>query len=131
MPEVGATASVTHEVTLPDLASTLHTGQVPVLASSRVLTWAEEATCAAINPALDSSQTSVGMRLDLQHERPSPLDAAVSVRAELTRIEGRVLVFDFQAEHDDGQVVAHGEVRRIVVDRARFLNRVEPAGDDD
>ncbi len=126
MPTVGAHATVSHSVTDADLAQTLGTGDVPVLATSRLLTWAEGATCAAIDADLDESHTSVGTRLELQHERPSPLGATVVVRAELTRVDGRLLMFEVHAEHEDGQVVGRGEVRRIVVDRERFLKRAAP-----
>lgn len=128
MPTVGASARVSHKVTDADLAQTLGTGDVPVLASSRLLTWAEDATCAAVATDLDETQTSVGMRLALGHEQPSPLDTTVFVSATLARVDGRVLVFDVVAEHDDGQVVGRGEVTRVVVDRERFLKR--SAADD-
>jgi fluoroacetyl-CoA thioesterase len=123
MPAVGASAKVPHQVTRADLAETLGTGHVPVLASSRLLTWAEGATCAAIDAAIDESQTSVGTKLALEHSLPSPLDTTVLVRAELTGVDGRLLEFEFQAEHDDGEVVGRGRVSRVVVDRNRFLER--------
>lgn len=126
-PAVGATATVAYNVTNADLARTLGTGEVPVLASSRLLTWAEGATCAAIETDLGESQTSVGTRLELQHVQPSPMDATVLVRAELTRVDGRLLVFEVHAEHEDGQVVGHAEVSRVVVDRDRFLKRAAPS----
>jgi fluoroacetyl-CoA thioesterase len=126
MPTVGASVSVPHTVTDADLARTLGTGDLPVLASSRLLTWAEGATCAAIEADLGESQTSVGTRLEMQHERPSPLDATVLVRAELTQVDGRKLVFEVRAEHEDGQVVGRGAVSRVVVDRQRFLEGVAP-----
>ena len=128
MPAVGASARVSHKVTDADLAHTLGTGDVPVLASSRLLTWAEDATCAAISSELAESQTSVGMKLELQHDQPSPLDTTVFVQATLKRVDGRLLVFDVQAEHDDGQVVGRAEVTRVVVDRERFLKRLAPGG---
>ena len=93
MPAVGASASVPHQVSEADLAETLGTGHVPVLASSRLLTWAEGATCAAIDADLDESQTSVGTRLELEHSLPSPLGVTVLVSAELIQVEGRLLVF--------------------------------------
>ena len=71
MPEVGATATILHQVSSADVAKTLGTGEVPVLASSRLLTWAEGATCAAIDADLDKSQTSVGIKLQLDHKQPS------------------------------------------------------------
>jgi len=126
MPAAGASARIPHKVTDADLAHTLGTGNVPVLASSRLLTWAEDATCAAISADLDDSQTSVGTKLELQHEQPSPLDTTVFVRATLTRVDGRLLMFDVQAEHEDGEVVGRGEVTRVVVDRERFLKRTAP-----
>jgi fluoroacetyl-CoA thioesterase len=128
MPEAGATATISRQVSNADIAQTLGTGEVPVLASSRVLTWAEAATCAAIDADLDESLTSVGTQLQLEHSAPSPLDTTVSVRADLVRVEGRVLEFEFQAEHEDGQVVGRGQVKRMVVDRQRFLERVAPTG---
>lgn len=126
MPSVGAHASISHTVTEADIAHTLGTGHVPVLASSRLLTWAEGATCAAIDADLDESLTSVGTRLELQHEGASALDATVVVRAELTAVDGRELVFEFQAAHEDGQVVGRGRVSRVVVNRQRFLERAVP-----
>jgi fluoroacetyl-CoA thioesterase len=128
MPALGAAATLAFEVSNADIAQTLGTGDVPVLASSRLLTWAEDATCAAIATDLDESQTSVGTKLQLDHKQPSPLNATVSVRAELTRVDGQVLEFEIRAEHDDGQVVGRGKVTRMVVDRARFLERVASAG---
>jgi fluoroacetyl-CoA thioesterase len=40
------------------------------------------------------------------------------------QIDGRLLRFEVSAEHDDGRVVGHGEVTRVVVDRDRFLRRL-------
>jgi predicted thioesterase len=128
MPAVGASASVPHQVSEADLAETLGTGHVPVLASSRLLTWAEGATCAAIDADLDESQTSVGTRLELEHSLPSPLGVTVLVSAELIQVDGRLLVFEFRAEHEDGEVVGRGQVGRVVVDRERFLKRAASSG---
>lgn len=121
MPATGSTATVSHQVSDADIAQTLGTGDVPVLASSRLLTWAEQATCAAIEAELDDASISVGIGLRIEHLQPSPLDTAVSVRAELVHVDGRQLVFQVQAKHDDGEVVGRGEVTRMVLNRERFL----------
>jgi fluoroacetyl-CoA thioesterase len=60
----------------------------------------------------------------VEHLQPSPLEATVTVRAELVQVDGRLLRFEVSAEHDDGTVVGHGEVTRVVVDRDRFLRRL-------
>lgn len=128
MPTTGSAATISHQVSDADLAQTLGTGDVPVLASSRLLTWAEQATCAAIEADLDDASTSVGTDLQIEHLRPSPLHTAVSVRAELVHLDGRQLVFRVQAEHDDGEVVGRGEVKRMMLDRQRFLQHVSATG---
>lgn len=124
MPPTGSAATVSHEVSDADLAQTLGTGDVPVLASSRLLTWAEQATCAAIEAHLDDASTSVGTQLQVQHLRPSSLHTRVSVRAELVRRDGRQLVFRVHAEDDTGEVVGRGEVTRMVLNRQRFLQGI-------
>lgn len=124
MPGTGAIAAVTHEVGEADTAEALGSGDLPVLGTPRLVAWAEQATCAAIAEELDASTTSVGTELRIEHLQPSPLRAAVVVRAELTHVDGRQLRFEVTAEHEDGRVVARGEVTRAVVDRDRFLQRL-------
>ncbi|MDQ4008235.1 MAG: thioesterase [Actinomycetota bacterium] len=124
MPAPGATATVSHVVADDDTAAALGSGDLPVLGTPRLLAWAEEATCTAIAADLDPALTSVGSRVRVEHLQPSPLRAAVSVRAELTDVDGRSMRFEVVAEHDDGLVVGRGEVTRAVVDRDRFLARL-------
>jgi fluoroacetyl-CoA thioesterase len=128
MSMTGSTATISHQVSDADIARTLGTGDGPVLASSRLLTWAEQATCAAIEAELDDASISVGIGLRIEHLQPSPLDTTVSVRAELVHVDGRQLVFQVRAEHDDGEVVGRGEVTRMVLERERFLQGVAATG---
>jgi fluoroacetyl-CoA thioesterase len=107
-----------------DTASSLGSGDLPVLATPRLLAWCEAATCEVVNSALDPGRTTVGSRVSLTHERPSPVGAQLVVRANLAHVDGRLLRFEVVAEHADGTVVGHGEVTRVVVDRERFLSRL-------
>jgi fluoroacetyl-CoA thioesterase len=127
MPDVGATATIAHRVVEADTARTLGTGDLPVLASSRLLTWSEEATCAAVDAHLDTAHTTVGVQLHVDHVQPSPLGTAVTVQARLVGVDGRTLEFEVHAEHDDGQVVGRGTVRRMLIDRQRFMDKIAPA----
>ncbi len=124
MPRPGATATVSRQVDERDTAAALGSGDLPVLATPRLLAWAEEATLAAIADDLRASRTSVGTRVRVEHLQPSPLDATVTVRADLVQVDGRLLRFEISAEHADGSVVGHGEVVRVLVDRDRFLQRL-------
>jgi predicted thioesterase len=43
----------------------------------------------------------------------------------VAHVDGRLVRLEVVAEHtDDGRVVGHGEVTRVVVDRARFRSRL-------
>lgn len=121
------TASVTHTVTSADTASALGSGDLEVLGTPRVLAWCEEATCAALD--LSPAQTSVGTRIDLEHLAASPIGAQVTATATVIYSDGRLVRFQVVAQDADGTLLATGEVRRVVVDRERFLARIAPVGD--
>ena len=115
-------ASVTHTVGDADTAAALGSGDLPVLATPRALAWLEAATCAALD--LDDSRTSVGTRVEVEHIAASPVGATITATADLVHEDGRLLRFRVAAHDGHGTLVAHGEVRRMVVDRTRFLERV-------
>ncbi|MEU0566323.1 thioesterase family protein [Nonomuraea sp. NPDC005983] len=105
-----------------DTAQNVGSGDVPVLATPRLLALAERATVEAVGPHLAQGETSVGTRVELEHLAPSPLGTHVEISAQLTEVDGRRLVFRFQAR-DMHAVVGQGTIERVVVDRARFLER--------
>lgn len=121
------TASVTHTVTFDDTAKALGSGDLDVLGTPRVLAWCEEATCAALD--LPPSQTSVGTRVELEHLAASPIGAVVTATATAVYSDGRLTRFQVVAQDSSGTLLATGEVRRVVVDRERFLSRITPVGD--
>lgn len=121
------TASITHTVMSEDTARALGSGDLEVLATPRVLAWCEEATCAAL--ALTAEQTSVGTRVDLEHLVASPIGTAVTATATVVHVDGRLVRFQVAATNASGTLLASGEVRRVVVDRERFLARISPVGD--
>ncbi|MEV4753107.1 hotdog domain-containing protein [Streptosporangium sp. NPDC049248] len=111
-----------------DTAAKVGSGDVPVLATPRVLALAEQATLQAVAGALAPGQTSVGTRVSLEHLAASPVGTHIEVVVELTEVDGRRLVFGFTAR-DRRAVVASGTIERVVVDRERFLARLAP-GDE-
>jgi fluoroacetyl-CoA thioesterase len=123
--EPGLDAVVSRRVTSADSAEALGSGDLPVLATPRLLAWCEAATIAALAERLRPEQTSVGTRMQLEHTRASPVGAIITVRADLVHVDGRLLRFEVVAEATDGTLVGHGQVTRVVVDRERFLGRLE------
>jgi predicted thioesterase len=118
-----STHAVTHTVTDDDTAIALGSGDLAVLATPRLLAWSEQATVAAV--VLDDASTSVGTRVELEHLAPSPVGAEVTVTATVVHRDGRLIRFQVVAHDVEGNVLATGEVQRVVVDRHRFLSRLD------
>jgi predicted thioesterase len=122
-------ASLRFSVTDDDTAIAVGSGSLPVLGTPRLLAWLEAASCEAIEPALGAGQTSVGTRVTLEHQSPSPVGQVVEVTASTAYADGRLHRFTVAARHLSpegaaGKVVATGEVTRVVVDAERFLGRL-------
>lgn len=100
-------------------ATALGSGDVDVLGTPRVVALCEEATVAAVRGHLGDDETTVGVRVELEHLRPTLVGADVTASATLTGVDRLRLRFDVEAT-EDGQVVARGTVERAVVSRSRF-----------
>jgi fluoroacetyl-CoA thioesterase len=120
----GAAAERVLEVTDADTAAALGSGSLAVLATPRLLAWAEGVTCDAVDDLLSVGETSVGTSVRLDHLAPSAVGDWVTVRAEVTSVDGRRLVFVVEATGEDGRSVGRGTVERVVVDETGFLARL-------
>jgi predicted thioesterase len=118
----GLTAEATMVVTLEDTASSIGSGDIPVLGTPRLIALCEAATVAALDGVLDPGQTSVGIRVVFDHTRATWTGAEVTATARLEAIDGARLTFNVTAADDDGPV-GSGAIVRFVVDRERFLDR--------
>jgi fluoroacetyl-CoA thioesterase len=105
-----------------DTAIALRSGSVPVLGTPRVVGLCEEASCLAVEGELEEGQTTVGMRVQLDHLAPSGVGASVTAEAALEKVEGRRLVFTVSVNDDQG-LVAAGKITRVVVDAERFAKK--------
>ena len=119
MIEPGTNAEVTLVVGESDSAIAHGSGDVPVLATPRVLALAEQAAVAALGEDLDSDQTSVGVHAEIHHVKATRLDCAVTARAEVAAVEGRRILFEYRVTEGD-EVAAYGTHQRVIVARDRF-----------
>lgn len=121
--EPGLTGTATLVVSDGDTAVALRSGDVPVLATPRLVALAEEATVGAVDGHLEPGQTSVGTSIQLDHLAPSGVGAAVVAEARLASVRGPRLVFTVSVSDKKG-LVAVGKITRALVDRDEFLARV-------
>ncbi len=120
--EPGLNAVVELTVDDGDTAEAMRSGQVPVLATPRVVALCEEAACAAINGCLGPGETTVGMRVQLDHLAPTAVGGSVKAEATLEKVQGRRLTFTVSVNDARG-LVAAGKITRVVVDTERFLEK--------
>ena len=119
----GLSAVVEHVVTDDDTAIAQHSGEVPVLATPRVVALLEEASCKALEGSLKDGETSVGLRVEVTHLAPTKVGSKVRAEATLDKAEGRRLVFTVSAADACG-LIAAGKVTRVLVDVERFLDKL-------
>jgi fluoroacetyl-CoA thioesterase len=122
-PRTGLSARIDLEVTEADTAEAFGSGEVPVLATPRLIALCEEASCLAIAGHLPDNGTSVAKRLQFDHLVPVGIGRTVWAEATLDRIEGRRLVFTLSVS-EGGGLVAAGKLVRVIVDRDAFLANV-------
>lgn len=121
-PRPGLSATVSLDVSDGDTAVSLRTGDVPVLATPRVVALAEEATVLAVREALMPGTTTVGYRVQLDHLAPTKPGTTVQAEATLEAVEGRRLTFRVAVTDPHG-LVAAGRITRVTVERERFMEK--------
>jgi predicted thioesterase len=119
---VGLSGEARLVVNEADTARALGSGDVDVLGTPRLVALFEEATCRALEGALDPGQSTVGKRVQIDHLQPTPVGAEVVVEASLDKIEGRRITFTATAS-DSGGLIAAGKVTRVVIDIERFMSK--------
>ena len=124
-PGLTATASA-WSVSDADTAIALRSGDVPVLATPRVVSLAEEASVQAVAGELGDGQTTVGYRVQLDHLAPTAVGGRVDAEATLETVESRRLTFRVSVNDGRG-LVAAGRITRVVVERGRFLEKAAGA----
>ena len=118
----GLAAAVQLVVGEADTAVSLRSGDVPVLATPRVVGLGEEAAVRAVEGELGESETTVGMQVQLDHLAPTPVGQTVTAEASVEKVNGRRVTFTISV-HDDRGLVAVGRVTRVVVDVERFMEK--------
>lgn len=126
--KLGTKGLLSHRVAERDLA-TRWANDVPVLATPILLWLAELASIRAIGDCIDPSFMTVGFSHDVRHLAPTPLGWIVQIEAEVILIEDKIISFSIIGS-DGVDVIFSGVHKRGLVDKSRFLARVQSKTDD-
>jgi len=110
---------VAPEHTAPRVGS----GRIAVLATPVLINVIEAAALAAVEHLLPTGYQSLGIHLDVRHFAATPVGLMVTARATVTAVEARTISFRVEAR-DDRELIGDGAHQRVVVNVARFDDRV-------
>jgi predicted thioesterase len=122
--KAGLTGSAELLVGVEHTAPSIGSGLVPVLATPVMINVIEAAALAAVEHLLPAGHQSLGIHLDIRHFAATPIGMRVRATAELTAVDGRTLSFRVAAR-DDKEPIGDGSHQRVVVNVARFDQRVQ------
>lgn len=105
-------------------APSIGSGKVHVLGTPVMINLIEAAALAAAEHLLPAGFQSLGTRLDVRHIAATPVGMRVRARAELIRVQGRLLTFRVEAR-DERDLIGDGLHERVVVNVAKFDQRVQ------
>jgi predicted thioesterase len=105
-------------VTTEKTAEVMGSGNLPVLATPALVALMENAAMLSVDKTITETQSTVGVHMDIKHLAPSPIDALVEAKAELTAIEGRKLSFTISAYEGDKKIG--------IATHTRYIIEVEP-----
>ena len=119
----GLIGTATTIVTEANIAATMKSGSLAVFATPAMCALMEEAACAAVNLHLEAGSGTVGISLNITHDRATAMKDTVKATATLTAVEGRKLIFSVQAEDGKG-IIGKGTHERFIINNDKFMAKV-------
>jgi fluoroacetyl-CoA thioesterase len=121
---IGATGSMTVNVTADTLAERFGSGAVGVFSTPNLVLVMEQAAVEAVRPYLEEGETSVGTLVNIRHISATPPGLVVSAKAVLAEIDRRRLIFQVEA-YDGVEKIGEGTHERFVVKKDEFLSKAQ------
>lgn len=109
-------------VTAENTAIAVGSGTVPVFATPCMAALMEQSAVSALAPYLSEGACSVGTRLEVCHDAPTPIGLRVWAECELIESHGKVSLFSVYA-YDETGLIGKGLHERCLVGEERFLSK--------
>jgi fluoroacetyl-CoA thioesterase len=122
-PRTGTTGQQTFVVTAQH-AIDFAVGGMPAVLSTPWLIWfLEHAAREAMLPLLEPGESTVGVRVDVEHVAATPVGDRVTCTARVLQVDGPVISFQLEAR-DSREVISRGFHKLRVIRIDRFAARV-------
>lgn len=101
-------------VTKDETAIKMGSGDLEVYATPAMIALMENAAKDLIINELPKDFTTVGIEMNVQHLKSSPIGAHITCKATLVRIDKKKLFFEVEAKDNNGQIGKGTHIRYIV-----------------
>lgn len=103
-------------------AKTMGSGTLDVFATPAMTALMEKTAWKSVAEELEEGCGTVGIRLDITHDAPTPLGMKVTCESVLTGIDGRKLTFEVEARDERGKI-GSGVHERFIIDNKKFQEK--------
>ena len=121
---IGTKCQLEQTVTQELTAAAVGSGALPVFGTPFMAAMMENAALTALQSFLEEGQGSVGTRLDIRHDAPTPIGMRVWAEAEITGVSenGKMVEFKVSAWDEKGPI-GSGTHTRAIINTQRFLDK--------
>ena len=99
-------------------------GELNVFATPALAALVEKACRQSVAPELDPGCGTVGTKLELAHNAPTPVGMMVRCESELTAVDGRKLTFS-AVMYDDAGEVGRATHERFIIQNEKFQKKAD------
>ena len=121
---VGTVGTAEVAVTAVNTADVMGSGTLPVFATPAMCALMEKAAVRAVEDFMEDGESTVGIKLAISHDAPSPLGAEITATATITAVEGHKVSFAVEAREGD-RIIGKGTHERFIIDCERFMNKLK------
>ncbi|HPB02298.1 MAG: thioesterase family protein [Bacteroidales bacterium] len=124
MLQSGLTYSLEKKVTAEDSANTYGSGMVDVLATPAMIAFMEKTCLLLALDHLEPGFNTVGIAVDITHNKATPIGMNMRCIASLLEIEGKILKFHVEVFDDQGKAGA-GFHKRAIINVEKFMAKLK------
>lgn len=120
----GLKGSASVAVTAANTAAAMGSGELNVFATPALAALVEKTCWQSVAPELDPGCGTVGTKLELAHNAPTPVGMMVRCESELTAVDGRKLTFS-AVMYDDAGEVGRATHERFIIQNEKFQKKAD------
>ncbi len=123
VPRVGQTAEIRFQVTAQHIIDFADQTMPEILSTPWLIWFLEHTAREAMLPHLETTESTVGVVVDVQHLAATPIQGQVRCQAKVIYIDKRLFSFELRA-WDEVELIARGTHKLRVIQKERLAARV-------